>query len=98
MEDLDLTVVEKHFLEASFDSTVTRRRQRRALLFGLVTLLTPIVVGRATQSWVLVAATMMLYVAISIWEKNAYGNGVLVYKSVIRKLHARLEDSESERA
>jgi hypothetical protein len=95
MKDIDFTPLENHVLQASFNPAITLHRQRQVLAFGLVTFFCPVAVGIATHSWVWVAVAMMVYVAITIWEKHAYGNAVIAYKSVIRKLKARLDDLES---
>ena len=97
MESPDFTPIEDRFFRACLDPVATRRRQRQILVFGTPALICPLAVGYFTQSWAWVAGLAMIYIAITIWEKNAYGNGVLVYKSVVRKLQARLEQCESTR-
>ncbi len=95
MDDLEFTPTEEKFFKACYAPAVTRRRQRRVLMAGLVALISPAVIGFRSQSWPWVAGLMMSYVVLTIWEKNAYGNGVLVYKSVVRKIQSRLEESEA---
>lgn len=51
--------------------------------------------GWLQQSWQAILVLSILYIAITIGEKVAYANAVLVYKSLIQKLKARIEDLES---
>jgi len=92
MEKMELTAIEAQILERSANLDITRRRRIMVLisagLYGFVL----IAFASLTQSWQYVLAVSLAYIAITCFEKVAYANGVLVYKSVIQKLCIRIEE------
>lgn len=91
-DQLGLTEVEKLFLERSYDSAITRRRIRQVVLAASFFAALLLTLAWLSKSWALVLLTALVYLVITVWEKVAYGRGVLVYKSVICKLARRVEE------
>ena len=84
----DLTEVERLILERSADSEVTRRRLRTSLLTALLLAILLIVVTLYLDwPWPLVAA-FLAYIALTTYERWAYGRMVMLYKGLVRKLAA----------
>ncbi len=87
---LGLTETESHILKRCTDAEETRRRMRQVLIVASVFAALLIVVARYSGSMPLVLAVALLYIAVTTWEKLAYGRGVLSYKAIISKLVRRL--------
>lgn len=94
---LGLTGAEEEILRRSADSEITRRRIRQVVAWGSLFAVLLVLAGVGLRSWPMLLAVALLYVAITVWEKVSYGRAVLDYKSVIRKLRRRLEESEESR-
>ena len=94
MTGLELTALEKYMLEHSGDMAVTKRRRLIVVVAGLcfAGMLTGF--GVAYHSWKILLVLSLLHVAVSVFEKIAYANTVLAYKSIIRKLAQRVHELE----
>ncbi len=92
---LGLSDVESRFLAGCRDERLTRRRMRQVLFAASVFAALLVIVTWFTRSWLGVLLIALLYIAITTWEKLSYGRGVLVYKSVVRKLVQRLDELET---
>ena len=89
---LGLTETESRILKRCSDAELTRRRMRQVLLAATVFAALLVVMAWYTRSLPLVLGVALVYIAITTWEKLAYGRGVLAYKSLIQKLVRRLRD------
>lgn len=101
MADQEFTPLEQHFVDASERPEVTVRRRRLVIIWTLALIAAVIVAGLLPVSRTFFVVAFAVYVLITLREKVAYANAVLVYKSVIRKLLARpkpAEPSNSDRA
>jgi hypothetical protein len=101
MTDPEFTPLEQHFLDASARPEVTVRRRRLVIIWALALVASITVAAILPVSRTFFVVAFAAYVLITLREKVAYANGVLVYKSVIRKLLARpkpAEPSNSDRA
>ena len=96
MEDIDLTPLERRIVERASNLGVTRRRRAVVLLAGVAFACLLVVSALLMQSWKLVLAISIGYIAITVLEKVAYANAVLAYKGVIQKLKKRLAQAEPE--
>ena len=94
---LGLTETESRVLKRSSDTGGTRRRMRQVLLAAAVFAVLLAVAAWYSRSLPLVVGIALLYIAITTWEKLAYGRGVLAYKSLIQKLVRRLRDLDGGR-
>ena len=79
---MNLTSTEEQVLTRSYDTSLTKRRQ-------VMVVVPNVIEDRSMISWI-----MGLYVVVTVAEKWAYGNGVLLYKSVICKLDTRVKELE----
>lgn len=95
MKNIDLTPLEQGILQRSSDLAVTRRRRTTVVIAGVVAAATTSVVVWLLQSWRLMLVFFLVYVAVTVFEKVAYANAVLAYKSLIQKLKKRVEELES---
>jgi len=91
----DLTPLERQILDRSGNSDVTRQRRTIVVASGLGFAALLIAMAFAKRSWQSVLVIALLYIAITVWEKVAYANAVLAYKSLIQKLKANLEEGGS---
>ncbi len=89
---LGLTETESRILKRSSDAELTRRRMRQVLLSAVAFAVLLAVAAWYSRSLPLVVGVALLYIAITTWEKLAYGRGVLSYKAIIQKLVRRLSD------
>jgi hypothetical protein len=101
MADSEFTPLEQQFLDACTRPEVTVQRRRLAIIWALALIGSIIVAAILPVSRTFFVVAFAVYVLITLREKVAYANGVLVYTSVIRKLLARpkpAEPSNSDRA
>jgi len=91
---LDLTPLEREILQRSRDSTVTIRRKRIVVVTGLLAAFAFWYLFEVLDSRSLAFVVVLVYLVITMIEKWAYANAVLGYKSLIRKLVSRLDDSD----
>jgi len=96
MNNLDLTPFEKHILERSSNTEITRRRRMLCIVSGISVTVALIAMALIMRSWKFVLSVAVLHMTITIWEKVAYSNAVLAYKSLIQKMKARIEELEPE--
>ena len=89
---LGLTETESRILKRCADADVTRRRMRQVLVVAILFAALLIAMARYSRSLPMVLAVALLYIAVTTWEKLAYGRGVLSYKAIIGKLVRRLGD------
>jgi hypothetical protein len=94
MTPLDLDARERRFLERSADLEATRRRVRTVLISGTTFAILLVAAGLLTRSWILLLVVSVLYVLITTWERVTYGGATLVYKKLVQKLRARIEEFE----
>lgn len=92
---LGLTETESRILKGCSDAELTRRRMRQVLVVAAV--FAALLVGMAwySRSLPAVLGVALLYIAITTWEKLAYGRGVLSYKAIITKLVRRLGELDN---
>ena len=91
---LDLTPLEQQILERSQDSTVTIRRRRMVVVAGLFAAVAFWYLFAVMESPSFAFFIVLLYLGVTVFEKWAYANAVLGYKSLIRKLSSRVEELE----
>lgn len=96
MKPLDLTPLERRILDQCDKPEVTRRRRTIIIVTGLIFAALLIAMSLVRRSWQFVLAIALVYIAITVWEKVAYANAVLAYKSLIQKLKKQVEDKEPE--
>lgn len=89
---LRLTETESRILKRCSDTELTRRRMRQVLLAASVFAVLLLVLAWYSRSLPLVLGVALLYIAVTTWEKLAYGRGVLSYKAIISKLVRRLNE------
>lgn len=92
---LGLTETESRFLKGCADTEITRRRMRQVLAAATVFAALLIAFAWFARSLPMVLGVALLYIAVTTWEKLAYGRGVLTYKAIISKLVRRLGDLDS---
>lgn len=92
---LGLTETESRILKRSSDLELTRRRMRQVLFAAVLFAALLVAMAWFTHSLPLVLGVALLYVAVTTWEKLAYGRGVLSYKAIINKLIRRLGDLDT---
>ena len=92
---LGLTETESQVLKRSADAEVTRRRMRQVLAAAVLFAALLAAMAWYTRSLAMVVAVSLLYIAVTTWEKLAYGRGVLTYKAIISKLVRRLGDLDT---
>lgn len=93
---LELSPLERSFLDRSGDTSVTKRRNRMAMVTGGILIASFCVAALVSQSLVLVLVVSVVYMLASIFERIAYGNAVIVYKRLIQKLSRRVEVLERQ--
>ncbi len=87
----DLTPLEQHILARSGDSAVTRRRRLSVIVSGFAFAAALVAAALLSPSQGLVLGVALVYIAITVWERVAYANTVLAYKSLVRKLKTQLD-------
>ena len=87
---LGLTETESRVLKRCSDTEVTRRRMGQVLVVAAVFAALLVAMAWTTRSLAWVLAVALLYLAVTTWEKLAYGRGVLIYKAIVTKLVRRL--------
>ncbi len=93
---LELSPLERSFLQRSADTAVTKRRNRMALVTGGILIASFTVAAMVTQSLVLIIVVAIAYMLASIVERVAYGNAVIIYKLLIQRLERRIAELEKE--
>lgn len=97
LKNLDLTPLEQQILKQSDNPALTRRRRTMVIVFGICFAAFLIAMASVNRSWEFVLGIALLYIAVTIFEKVAYANAVLAYKSLIRKLKEQVEAKESKK-
>ena len=92
---LGLTETESRFLKRCSDAETTRRRMRQVLAAAILFAALLAAMAWYTRSLAMVLAVALLYIAMTTWEKLAYGRGVLTYKSLVSKLVRRLGELDA---
>jgi hypothetical protein len=82
-------------LDRSGNTEVTRRRRMMVVASGLSFAAALVAVSLVKGSWQVTLGIALLYIGITVVERVAYANTVLVYKGLIRKLKAGMEERES---
>ena len=95
MNDLKLNPLEQHILEQSGNLNVTQRRKSIILVTGIGIIGLLVSVANINRSWKFVLSISIVYIVVTAWEKVAYANAVLGYKSLIQKLMKRVNELES---
>ena len=95
MEKLELNSLEQAILANSSNEKITLRRRTMILVSGGILAVLLLVSGFVYKSWGMLLFLAMGYVLITVFEKFAYANAVLGYKSLIQKLVNRIEELES---
>lgn len=94
---LGLTETESRILKRCSDAELTRRRMRQVLVAAALFAGLMIAMAWVTRSLPLVLGVALVYIAVTTWEKLAYGRGVLSYKAIITKLVRRLGELDGGR-
>lgn len=94
---LGLTELESRFLKRCSDSEVTRRRMVQVVIAAAIFAVLLVAMAWYTRSLASVLGVALLYIAVTTWEKLAYGRGVLIYKSIVTKLVRRLGELDDGR-
>ena len=92
---LGLTETESRILKRCADADVTRRRMRQVLAAAILFAALLVAMAWYSRSLAMVLGVALLYIAVTTWEKLAYGRGVLTYKAIITKLVRRLGDLDT---
>jgi hypothetical protein len=93
-DSLQFDAAEAKVIAHAANSDVTRRRIRLSVLFPLFLIgLTLALFWRDAQPRILLWF-YVAYIFINMFEKIGYGIAVLAYKSVVRKLLARVNELE----
>ena len=92
---LGLTETESRFLKRCSDVEVTRRRMRQVLAAAILFAALLVAMAWYARSLAMVLGVALLYIAVTTWEKLAYGRGVLTYKAIVTKLVRRLGDLDT---
>jgi hypothetical protein len=92
MKDLNLSPLEQRILQRSSDHTITRRRRTIVVIAGVTAAILLVGAAWLKQSWQFVLILSLVYIGVTVFEKIAYANAVLVYKSLIQKLKIRIEE------
>lgn len=85
----ELTAIEQHVVDRAADLATTRRRIRLSLLSAALMAAAVVAAGWASKSWQFLVVVFVIYIAATSWERIRYGRAVLLYKTVVRKLHQR---------
>jgi hypothetical protein len=98
MRDDDLTPLERQVLKQSSDIEVTRRHRTTIIVSGVIAAGLLCLVAYGTKSWRFVLIVSLIYVGVTLFEKVAYANAVIVYKSLIQRLWMRIDEKEKKDA
>lgn len=94
---LQFNAVETQIVARAADSNATRRRIVSSVLVPVALIALVLAVFRRDARPPALLWLFVGYVAVNMLEKVAYGVAVLSYKSVIRKLQARVSALENRR-
>jgi len=97
MKNMDLTPLEQHILRRSSDLAITRRRRTAVVVTGIGATILLGAVAWLVRSWQFVLVISLAYIACTVFEKIAYANAILAYKSLIQKLTKQVEELEREK-
>ena len=92
---LGLTDTESRILKRCSNTEVTRRRMAQVLMVAGVFAALLLAMAWYTRSLPMVLGIALVYIAVTTWEKLAYGRGVLSYKAIVTKLVRRLGELDS---
>ena len=96
MRDDDLTLLERQILKQSSDIEVTRRHRTTIIVSGVIAAGLLCLVAYGTKSWRFVLIVSLIYVGLTLFEKVAYANAVIAYKSLIQRLWMRIDEREGK--
>jgi hypothetical protein len=94
MRDDDWTPLEKQILKQSSDLDVTRRHRTTIIVSGVIAAGLLCLVAYGTKSWRFVLIVSLIYVGVTLFEKVAYANAVIAYKSLIQRLWMRIDETD----
>jgi hypothetical protein len=94
MKGDDFTEVERQILKQSCDLEVTRRHRTTIIVSGVIAAGLLCLVAYGTKSWRFVLVVSLIYVGVTLFEKVAYANAVIAYKSLIQKLKKRMDEAD----
>jgi len=94
MKDDDLTPLERQILKQSSDLDVTRRHRTTVIVSGVTAAALLCLMAYGTKSWRFVLIVSLIYVGVTLFEKVAYANAVIAYKSLIQKLRMGIDETE----
>ena len=97
MKDDDLTPIERQILKQSSDVDITRRHRTTIIISGVFAAALLCLVAYGSKSWRFVLVVSLIYIGVTLFEKVAYANAVIAYKSLIQKLSARIDETDKER-
>lgn len=95
MDDLNFTPLEAYIYQASPNLEITRQRRRMVLITGSLFAAVLLVGTLIARRWEVPLCVGLLYIGMTMYEKIAYANAVIGYKSVVQKLRGRIEELES---
>jgi len=96
MKKVNLTPLEQQILDRSKKPEITCRRRTMVVVSGVSFAAVLVAVSLIKQSWEYTLVIALLYIAMTVFEKVAYANAVLVYKSLIRKLKEQVDAKECD--
>ena len=95
MDQIALTAIEKRIMDNSHDIAKTKRRIKTVIIAGLMSLALTCYVAFVLKSSGILALMLIVYLIVTMIEKVGYGNAVIIYKGLIQKLRARIDELES---
>jgi len=98
MKDDDLTPLERQILKQSSDLDVTRRHRTTIIVSAVIAATLLCLVAYGTKSWRFVLIVSLIYVGVTLFEKVAYANAVIAYKSLIQRLWVWIDEGEGKSA
>ena len=96
MKDDDLTPLERQILKQSSDLDITRRHRTTIIISGVFAAALLCLVAYGTKSWRFVLIVSLIYTGVTLFEKVAYANAVIAYKSLIQKLRVQIDETEKK--
>ncbi len=97
MGNIELNKLEEQILKNSSNIEITQKRIKSIKSFAIVAFIGSIFLSFMDISPKFTAGLLALYIAITAFEKIAYGKAVIGYKNLIQKLVTRLEEIDKDK-
>jgi hypothetical protein len=95
-DEMNLSEIEEKFLNATKDISMTKARIKIIFISSFLFIAALCIFGFITQSYLAVLIISLLYILLTLYEKVAHGNGVIIYKSIIQKLYGYIENQNKK--